>query len=189
MRSATFVSGLTTLLIGGCGATALTQLPPDQAVTFKMRSDPADPNSSVDFEVTLGLTAAEVDVDSAGWTIREIEFFKPGVGGARDRRWIVASPHVPSADGLWWVSHADVAAPEVSEFSLPPDLDGFASALNPVDEDLHYVLVGDPDTPPAGGAPSLYTASLGYAMALPPPEDPPPVDDEPVESGGVSDPN
>ena len=186
MRNTAVVSGLTSLLIGSWGASALAQLPADQAVTFKMHSDHADPNSSVDFEVTLHLTATEVGVDSAGWTISEIEFFKPGVGVAPDRTWIVASPFVPTVDGLWWVSHANTAVPEVSEFGLPPYLDGFAFALDPADEDLSYSLAGRPYTPPPAGAPFLQTAALSYSMALADTETPvKDGDDEPVESAGV----
>jgi hypothetical protein len=153
-----------------------------------MRGNPTDPDSSVHFEVTLLLTAAEADVDSAGWIIGEIEFFKPGVGGAPDRTWIVASPFVPTVDGLWWVYHANTAAPEVSEFSLPPYLDGFAFALDPADEDLSYALVGRPYTPPSAGAPFVQTAALSYMLALADTQTPVgDGDDEPVESAGVND--
>jgi len=189
MRNTMFISGLLGSLMGGWGSTAVGQMPANQTVSFKMHSNPADPNSAVDFTVTLSLTATEISSGSVGWTVSEIQFVRPGVGGAPDQSWAVTFPIVLTADGLWWVQHADPAAPEVSEFSLPPYVAGVASALDPADEDLSYALQGHPYSPPPGGAPFLRTAALSYAMVLVDTETPVKGgNDEPVESAGATDP-
>ena len=92
-------------------------------------------------------------------------------------------------NGLWWIKHADPEDPVLSEFLLPPLLEGVAKAEDPGNDDLEYMVEGVTYDPPPGGPPFEPTAALDYQYALVGQKTPPEEgDDEPVEPGGTHDP-
>ena len=122
-------------------------------VRYGIHETPADPNSPMAFLVTLSLTARAGDCAKTGWSIDEIELRQVAANGGSDWVWTERNPHVSTEDGLWWVSHADVASPQSAEFVLPPHLVGAAVATDPNDPSLDYDFEGVTYTPPA--APEL----------------------------------
>jgi hypothetical protein len=109
---------------------------------YGIHETPSDPNSPLAFLVSLSLTASAGDCTETGWSITEIEVRQVGANGGSDRVWTERYPYVPTTDGLWWVSHADVASPQASEFALPPQLMGTAMAADSSYADLDYGFVG-----------------------------------------------
>ncbi len=136
-------------------------------VEYWIHETPTDPESDVTFKIKLSLTEGKVDGDSIGWEINSIEFRDPG---NPDTVWVDASPSVPSADGLWWIDHADADDPQTEEFTVPPHLEGTGDAQHPNGDDLDYDFEGFPYTAPlpSGQPPYTVTASLDhYFAALP----------------------
>lgn len=121
-------------------------LPPDETITYEIHEDPQDPESRVIFVVKLALEAEDSDSSSVGWRIAMAKFRKVEQGPDTD--WIIEDPYVPTADGLWWVEHADIDAPALDEFTEPPHLSGTADPMDPSDPDLDYDLQGVSYVPP-----------------------------------------
>ncbi len=169
-------------VIGKTYTYANAALPDEQIIEYRVHEIPTDPESTVVFVVRLELTAADSDGNEIGWEITTAEFRQPGSGG--DTIWAENSPYVDTADGLWWIEHADPEAPEESEFVLPPWLAGIATADNPQDDDLDYDLEGVEYSPPPlpGDPPYENTAALDYSFTLSQEEEPlEEGDDEPVD--------
>jgi hypothetical protein len=118
--------------------------PPSWLVRYAIHETPADSNSPVTFAFALSLNAAAGDCTATGWQIASIEIRQVDPNGGPDRVWTQVDPSVPGNDGLWWVSHADVANPQSSEFAVLPNLVGLATAADPIDADLRYHLIGAP---------------------------------------------
>ncbi len=139
-------------------------------VEYWVHETPTDPESDVTFKIKLSLTEGAVDGDSIGWEIDSIEFRDPG---NPDTVWVDSSPSVPSADGLWWIDHADADEPQTEEFAEPPHLDGTGDAQDPNDDDLDYDFEGFTYTPPPPPAEPPYTVTASFnlyfaRLALPP---------------------
>ncbi len=182
-------SRLTTLLVL-CGlvlpGTAWAQLPADQTVSYWIHDDPNDPNSAVVFGVTLTLRADSRDDDSVAWEITEATFVEFDSYGEPIQTWEENFPHVYTADGLWWIDHADGGAPQLSEFEEPPFMEGTADAVDPGSADLDFALEG---VPPNSGGPYAITAVLDHDFAVV--GDPDPVqsgDDTPAQADDNDDP-
>jgi hypothetical protein len=176
-KSHVFWAGLLAGLLVA-GATATEQPPLTQDVVYKIHDDPSDPNSPVTFTIWLSLTEAAADGDSIGWAIDKVRFHEVGQGGNPDRFWSVSDPDVPTADGLWWVDHADCGNPQLAEFDQPPHLSGVAIASESGYADLEYDFEGALP----GSGPWEPTAWLDFEFALA--GEPTPLkssDDEPVE--------
>ncbi|MBN2448290.1 MAG: hypothetical protein JXO22_16305 [Phycisphaerae bacterium] len=155
---------------------ARADLPDDQYIQYLMHATPADPNSPVVFGVALTLQASDADGDAVGWDVTAVDFTEYDPNGLPDRTWVENNPHVPTADGLWWIEHADGENPEPAEFAEPPLLEGQAAANNFGAEDLDYMLEGLQYSPPPGGAPYTNTAALNHEFTLD-------GESEPIESG------
>ncbi|MCG8405966.1 MAG: hypothetical protein MI923_12290 [Phycisphaerales bacterium] len=149
-------------------------LPPDQSLEYSIY----DGNVLV-FQFRLFLSSKESGSGEVGWNIDKAEFHQPGTNGGD---WVKDNPTVDTPDGLWWVDHADVQKPEISEFCLPPLLEGLATSEDPADDDLDYSLEGRSYTPPPEGKPFNITVALDYIFqrvgAAQPEES---GDDEPAE--------
>lgn len=159
--------------------TARADLPADRTVYLYMYEVPGDPESDIVFSVGLDLEAVDVDGVWVGWEVTSAKFIEPGTP---DTVWIENSPAVDSPDGLWWVEHVDLQDPQHDEFTLPPLLEGTATAEEPLGADLEYTLEGASYDPPPGGPPFDVTAAVDYIFTVEGEEDPKKEgDDEPVE--------
>jgi len=152
-------------------------LPPDRMITYTIHETPTDPESDVVFTIAMYLAAGDRDGDSVGWNIVYIDFLQPDTGNP-DTTWTEDSPYVDSADGLWWIDHADGTFPDVSEFDLPPLMVGTAAADDPNDDDLEFDFEGVTYTTPPGGDPYANNVALTYFLALAP------TPTVPIEEGG-----
>lgn len=139
--------------------------PQTWTVRYWVHETPADPNSPVTFKYELALAAADGDCTATGWAVASIEIRQVDALGGSDRVWTDDDPNVPTSDGLWWVSHADVASPRSSEFVLPPNLTGVATAADPNDADLNYSLAGVAEAPPSSSGYAV-TAVLSHTLVL-----------------------
>jgi hypothetical protein len=152
-------------------------------LTFFLREAPLDPESEVKYEVRLYLKNVQMNGQSIGWEISEIEIFRPGDG----KIWREYAPVVNTADGLWWVEHSDARHPQAAEFSTTPVLTGTAASVYDMTDSLVYFFVGTPFEPEPG-TPSPYglnTTSTSYIFQTQ--TDPVVVDeedDEPSETSG-----
>jgi hypothetical protein len=154
-------------------------------VRYWIHETPADPNSPVAFKIKLSLVSAAGDCTATGWEIAAIEIRQVDPNGGSDQVWTQNDPEVSTADGLWWINHADVSDPQSSEFVLPPHLMGIATAQDPNDADLRYELEGVTYRPPEppGEAPYAVTAATNFELWLV--GDPTPIkpgSDEPTET-------
>ena len=176
----------------GTAPTGLSELPGEQTVEYVIHEDPLDALSDVAFVVRMDLSAGEPDGAWIGWEVTAVEFRKPGTGGTPDTVWIQTHPYLDTADGLWWVEHADPAAPVLAEFDMPPWLLGTAAATDPVDADLDYDFEGVEYTAPPAPDEPPYAHTTGLAFAFVEQGSSEPLEesdeDEPVETRGVSDP-
>jgi len=164
---------------------AAMALPADRVIYFAIHENPENPNSRVQYYLSLSITAADQDGDWIGWDITNYKITEKAVLGS-DTVWDVDSPNVGTTDGLWWVEHADPDNPIPTEFVEPAPVADTAVAVDPADPDLDFDVVGVPYTPPPGGPPYQVTAALDFAFsATADPNDPPDDsgDDEPVDNG------
>lgn len=129
-------------------------LPPDQSLEYRIYD-----GSVLIFKIRLYLKHAESGVGENGWSVTKAEFHQPGTN---EGDWVKNNPSVDTPDGLWWVEHADIENPELSEFCLPPLLEGCAESKDPADEDLDYSFEGHVYTEPPGGRPYDITVALDY---------------------------
>ena len=131
----------------------------------------------VDLNVPIkdGVVTEETRIARSAETIRELmnrgarvilcsHFGRPN--GGPDTVWTQADPNVPTPDGLWWISHADGAHPQASEFVLPPYLVGTATAADPNDADLEYDFGGVKYTPPEPPESPPYTVTMASDYTL-----------------------
>jgi hypothetical protein len=170
---------------------AVGQLPASRTVTLNIYEDPNDPESPVQTEIVLEVSAVEQDGDSVGWQVDSLSVAR-AVSDGTVAVWEQPLPDVVSADGLWWVDHADTQAPVTEEFAVVPWMAGVAESLDPRFTDLEFDLAGEVYTPPPEGAPFEVTTSLSYALRASSPDEPvdDSDDDEPVEiPGPINDPH
>jgi hypothetical protein len=170
-------------------ANAAAPLPAEattQEVVYRIHDDPNDPNSPITFTIWLSLKQADVDEDSIGWEITRVRFREVGY---QDTLWTESDPNVPTADGLWWVNHADPNAPLLEEFVKPPHLTGVADAEDQLDPDLDYEFQGVTYTPPPAGEPWDPTGALDYSFTMQGQSSPfASGEDKPTEMGDDDDP-
>jgi hypothetical protein len=113
----------------------------NKVITYRVYDDPSDQqNREAIWEIRLYVTESESDQDSIGWAIGKIEVVDLSVDP--DKVYTDQSPTVDTADGLWWVTHADLEDPQVAEFDDAPPLSGTADAPDPQEPDLEYELAG-----------------------------------------------
>jgi len=167
------------------GVQAASALPPDRNVYFLVRQNPDNPSSPIQYYFTLELTADSQDGNEVGWAVVAFSITEKATLGS-DTVWSLVDPFVDTADGLWWVTHADPDNPVRSEFTLPVRVADTAVAEDPSDDDLDFDMAGVDYTPPPEGAPYEVTAALDFSLkrSSTPPDDPPDDsgDDEPVDT-------
>ena len=134
---------LTTVAAFGAPAlSARAAIPAARDVYYYVYSIPEDLTSDIALSVRLSLTAVEVEGSAVGWEITYAEFREPGTTSEDDVVWYAEYPAVDTADGLWWVEHADPSTPVLAEFATPPRLVGTATAVDSQYADLEYDLQG-----------------------------------------------
>jgi len=114
-------------------------IPDNWVVAYEIHATPADPESPIVFAVELTIVAEDSTASSVGWRISSASFVQLG---SPEQRWLVTSPYVDTADGLWWVNHADPENSERVEFDDPPLLEGLAFADVNTTVDLEYAFDG-----------------------------------------------
>lgn len=156
--------------------------PPDFVIQFNLHEEVGVPTSDKDFLVTMGLLKDEQDGDEIGWEVQVVTIRELDGNGATVNTWSTTSPDVDTADGLWWIEHADPDSPVNSEFLVPPLIDGTAPHVNPTEASMAFSFEGSVYVAPPGGAPFSDTASLTTLLHVA--GDPDPTkeeEDEPVE--------
>lgn len=137
-------------------------------VNYSIRATPSDSQSDVRYVISLSLEAAEVTNDAINWSVQEFVIIKRGMGQADDQVWGEYLPLLGTADGLWWVNHADPSNPKAEEFHSTPLMIGTAFAYDPTDDDIDYDFQGIECAPPSG-EPVPYegrASSLTYSLTL-----------------------
>lgn len=151
------------ILVGGSALLAAAQTsPPERTVTYHIRETPADPNSPVLIVIKCTVEQRAISATSCGWKVTSIAFAEQS--GAL-RSWVADAPTVQSADGLWWVDHANPSQPSYAEFDALPTVTGFAVADEPAHGDLDFALKGAA-IDPNDGAPFAVTSVLDYTLTL-----------------------
>lgn len=179
------------LLAVGVFPAIAAALPDDYTMVYQMRETPTDPHSDLTFRVTLKLSADQADGDDVGWKVTEILIDQYDLDGNVSDTWSELVPFVDTADGLWWVLHADFDNLLEIEFDLPPVVSGTMPAKSPTTEDLDYSFNGEvySPPPPPGGSPYMFTTAATYMFVLAETEETiGDEEEEPVEPGGYRDP-
>ncbi len=182
MKSRHFIGSACALISLGLAPVLAVASPDDQLISFKIYNDPNTPSLGLRYEVFFDLSAVDEDSKSVGWQINEIAFRRYDSYGHVENEWSEVLPEVLTADGLWWVDHASVEEPVLSEFVLPPAVYGTAAVSLGTAGDLSYSLEGQVYEAAPGGPPFPLTAAIDiYAQEDEIPE--PDLDDEeePVE--------
>lgn len=138
--------------------------PESRIVVFSMHEDPQDPESDVVFRVTLSLSRDSYNETSIGWEVAEAQF---ETVGASPILWSAEYPALDTQDGLWWTDHADVDAPLITEFLVPPYMEGEAVVKGTQDPNLNYAFGGNTYMPPEAPATPPYgsnTASASFSF-------------------------
>jgi len=104
-------------------------LPADQTVQYVIHAVPSDPTSVVTVTITLSLRAVERDGDDVGWAVSGLHIKDHTAREMDNDEWAARNVPVPTADGLWWITHNDPLAPAAAEFAVPPALYGTAAAI------------------------------------------------------------
>ena len=164
-----------------CYPAVAEALPPDRVVHFAIHENPSNPASRIQYVLSLSISAQDQSGDFIGWAVDNYKITEKAILGS-DTVWDVDSPAIDTADGLWWVPHADPDNPVRTDFVEPAPVAGTALANDPTDPDLHFDVVGVPYTPPPGGPPYTVTAALDFTFTLDGHTDPNDSgDDEPVD--------
>ncbi|MHC4062947.1 MAG: hypothetical protein ACYSUI_00380 [Planctomycetota bacterium] len=175
------VSGiLLALTTVGATCSIAQALPNDRTIRYTIYEDRYDSESDVAFTVDLSVSAESKDGNDIGWEVTQIrlEEFREVDG---NRVWTEDWPTLYTADGLWWVGHADPDDPQISEFDMPPLLDATAEAQDPSYANLDYYLEGVHNNA-LSATPFTNTVGLDFEFTLVGEEDPiEEGDDEPVE--------
>ena len=171
-----------TVLLAFCGV--VDARPPDYTAQFNLRQTAGDPTSPIDFTVTMGLMIEAQDGDSIGWDVVVVTIRELDVSGNVIHTWFKTNPFVDTADGLWWIEHADPASPVNSEFLVLPWIAGTSPSVNATEASLEFDFEGDVYVAPPEGAPFEDTSSLTTLLQEEGDPPPPPKKDEreePVE--------
>ena len=171
-----------TVLLAFCGVVDARE--PDHTIGFNLHKTVGDPTSPIDFTVTMGLMIEAQDGDSIGWDVVVVTIREWNENGDLLNTWSKFNPFVETTDGLWWIEHANPAAPVNSEFLIPPRIADTAGHVNPTEAALEFEFEGTIYVAPPEGAPFEDTSSLTIwlrAEEIPPPPPKKDIENEPVE--------
>ena len=154
-----------------CGA--VDAMSPDYTFQLNLRVTEGDPTSAIDFTLTMALMIEEQDGDNIGWDVMSLTIREWDANGTVLNTWYTTEPLVDTPDQLWWIEHANPAAPVNSEFLVPPRIADTAPHVNPTEASLEFDIEGNIYVPPPSGAPFETTGSLDTFLVVAPPECPP----------------
>jgi hypothetical protein len=118
--------------------------PPDtQVVEYLIREVPDHPDSPVVFGAKVTLKSVDTNGTQVAWEATELVLMEIDSEGEATSVWVDASPSFAVWQGRWWVEHADPETPELSEFSMPPFIEGAATAEGGSGTALDYTFVGE----------------------------------------------
>lgn len=124
-------------------------LPGNQEILFSIYEDPADPESDLVLTIHLVLSAVDSSPTAVAWDVTKVALTQPDLNGGGATVTVDLSPSVDTPDGLWWIKHADLEDPKVSEFLLPPLVAGTAVEQNASNPELvDYEFEGTVYVPP-----------------------------------------
>ena len=101
-----------------------------------------------------------LDGDSIGWEVALLTVLELDENGDMVNLWSMANPFVDTADGLWWIEHADPDNLVLSEFTVPPRMQDIAPSSHAGLLPLQFDIEGSLYTAPPSGAPFSITTSL-----------------------------
>lgn len=137
------------------------------AVEYLLHEVPCDPESPVVFSITLKLTPEAASGDRVGWHVAGILFQQIDADGEVAREWYASEATVHTTDGLWWQTHADVENPTLTEFTLPPLVEGVAPGVLTDQPSLRYSFEGSVYLPPLDGPAFPVTAAITASLSSP----------------------
>jgi hypothetical protein len=145
MHARLFVASLFTMaaLLTAVPRLAEASPPDTQVVEYIIREVPDHPDSPVVFGAKITLTPVSANGSQVAWEATELVLMEIDSNGAATSVWIDSSPSFAVWQGRWWVEHADPEAPELSEFSMPPFIEGTAAAEEENGAALDYTMAGD----------------------------------------------
>lgn len=144
---------------------ARADLPDDRIVHFAIHEDPSNPNSPIDYILSLSISAQEQDGDWIGWQVDNYQITEKATLGS-DTIWDVDLPDVGTADGLWWVEHSDPDNPVRADFKAIAPVVDTAVADDPNGDDLEFDVSSGVYTPPQGGDPWEITTALDFTFTV-----------------------
>jgi hypothetical protein len=160
----TFVIALAVLVNSGFALAAAAAQ--EMEVRYNIREVPDDPESAITWTIDLSLQAEEIDGNSIAWSVHSVTICQLDAQEQPESTWVDTSPTVDLPGGQWWVTHADAEDPLVSEFVLPPYIEGIAAMENSASADMSYYLEGAPYDPSPDPPLFAVTAALDYSFSV-----------------------
>ena len=136
------------------------QLPADRVEHCAIFDDPNDPNSDVKLTVHYFLHALSQSGSRIEWQVTRIEIEQslPTIG-----LWSEDYPTVETADGHWWVFHADAGSPADVEFGVPPRISGTAISHTTGVQNVQYSIESALEAP--ANSPCMAPPLINYLLA------------------------
>ena len=123
-------------------ASAQEELPPNQSVRISIHVDPEDSESPIQFVVTMSLSAQSKVESEIAWSVDSVRIEQYASNGDQIDAWYEFAPAVSTGDGYWRINHANPLSPDISEFSVPPEVTGFAESEFTSGDYLDYRVLG-----------------------------------------------
>jgi hypothetical protein len=128
-------------------------------VSYSIFEEPENPLSPEVFRVVVTLDEYSRAGETIGWNVVQVECRK---FGGTTLSWIGVAPEVDTADGLWYVTHADADVPTAADFTTPPVISGTGDSQQIGGADLEFQFRGAMYIAPASGPHYSTTAALDY---------------------------
>lgn len=140
-------------------------LPPDQTVSYQLHADPEDPNSPVTVTTTVTLVASQESGSAVGWSISAIDIHALD-GASQSTHWAGNLVQIQAPDGLWWITHSDPNAPQLTDFAVPPLLTGTVTNESNANLTMNFELEGNTEVP-VNNTPFILTSFIRYFLLHP----------------------
>jgi len=157
------------VLVAALSNPLIASTPAPVQVHYHMITEIAPGHREVRFAVAMKLSAHTVSGNDIGWQLDDIALRQPQDPADCPRTWSTTSAVVKTSDNLWWITHADSANPDESEFDVPPLIEGTATSTEPsLYNNLDFDIEGIAGTPAAGHVILNYTFHI---VGAPDPEE------------------